>query len=91
MKKALKGVLITATILIITVGSFLMRFGVGTPAGLYWATNLDLFLALPLLPFLPLTFISPIMNIVVISIIASLVWLYVGYKIGAHLDKKSKK
>lgn len=91
MKKAIKGMLITAIVLILTVGIFLMRFGVGTPAGLYWATYLDLFLALPLLPFLPLTLISPVMNIVVISVIASLVWLYVGYKIGAHLDKKSKK
>jgi hypothetical protein len=88
MKNKTKGMLIAAIVLIFTLGTLMVRSG--GSAGLYWATNLDVILALPIIPLMPLTYIIPGLDMTQLVILATILWLCVGYLIGKQLDKKKK-
>ena len=92
MNNAKKGLKISATILALTLGVFVLKnYVFAGPAGLKVPTIIDFVLALPALPFLTLIWVFPnnIPVITTLSFILSIIfWLSVGYFIGARMDRK---
>ena len=91
MKNKQKGTLIVGIILILTIGVFLIKRAL-TPAGLNWASPLDVLLLSPTYPFWMLLAKYPKapvwLNTVLVYGTTTIFWLAVGYFIGARMDKK---
>lgn len=95
MKNTQRYTKLTALILILTLGVFILKNYIMAPIGGFkWASPLDILLLLPAIPFWKLFSLLPLeptwFNLIITFGGTSLFWLIVAYIIGYRKDKKIK-